>query len=107
MIMYSRLEYDVHHERAHDSATSRGPDDAASLEPPQGAAGGLFSVEDASVRVTFDGSDPSASHGVVFDVGTHFVPLGRGLRFVSTGEGPATVSVLWVRTKLQAAPTSE
>jgi hypothetical protein len=107
MIMYSRLEYDIHHERPHDSATSEGPDDVASLEAPSSSAGGLFSVETNAVRITFDGSDPTGSHGVVFDVGTHFVPLGREFRFVSNGDGPATVSVLWVRTKLQGAPTSE
>ena len=107
IILYGRLEYDIHHERPHDSATSQGPNDVASLQAPGNSAGGLFSVENAAVRITFDGTDPSASHGVVFDVGTHFVPIGRELRFVSTVEGPATVSVLWVKVKLGAAPTSE
>lgn len=107
MIMYGRLEYDIHPEVPHDSATSEGPEDVASLEAPSDTAGGMFSVENAAVRISFDGQDPSASHGVVFDVGTHFVPLGRDLRFVSVGSGPATVSVLWVRTKLQGAPHSE
>jgi hypothetical protein len=106
MIMYGRLEYDIHSERPHDSATSEGPDDVASLEAPPESAGCLFSVENNAVRITFDGQDPSASRGVVFDVGTHFMPLGRELRFVSTG-GSATVSALWVRTKLQGAPSTE
>ena len=107
IILYARLEYDIHHDRPHDSATSEGPDDVASLQPPDESAGCLFSVENAAVRVTFDGEDPSASRGIVFDVGTHFLPIGRELRFVSNGQGPATVSVLWVRVKLGAAPTSE
>jgi hypothetical protein len=107
MIMYGRLEYDIHHERPHDSATSEGPDDVASLAPPSDSAGGLFSVEGAAVRITWDGTDPSAPHGIVFDVGTHFVPIGREMRFVSVGPGAATVSVLWVRTKLQGQPSTE
>ena len=107
MIMYGRLEYDIHPEVPHDSATSQGPADVASLEAPPDSAGGLFSVENAAVRITFDGTDPSASHGVLFSEGTHFVPLGRELRFASNGPGAATVSVLWVRTKLQGAPSSE
>ena len=76
MIMYGRLEYDIHHERPHDAATSDGPDDVASLDPPTDSAGGMFSVENAAVRITFDGSDPSAKHGVLFSEGTHFVPIG-------------------------------
>jgi hypothetical protein len=107
MILYGRLEYDVHPEQPHDSATSEGPTDVATLEPPADPAGCMFSVENAAVRITFDGQDPSPSRGVVFDVGTHFVPLGRELRFVSNSEGSATVSVLWVRTKLAGAPSSE
>jgi hypothetical protein len=107
MIMYGRLEYDIHHEQPHDSATSEGPDDVASLDAPTDTAGGMFSVENAAVRITFDGSDPSATHGVLFSEGTHFVPIGRELRFVSNGPGAATVSVAWVRTKLAGAPTSE
>jgi hypothetical protein len=107
VIMYGRLEYDIHHERAHDSATSEGPNNVASLQAPSDSAGGLFSVESNAVRMTFDGQDPSASRGVVFDVGTHFVPIGREFRFVSTGDGPATVSILWVRIKLGGAPSTE
>jgi hypothetical protein len=107
VIMYGRLEYDVHHERGHDVATSSGPDDVQTLEAPQDAAGCFVSAENMAVRVSFDREDPSASHGLLIAQGTHFLPLGRDLRFISAGEGSATVSVLWVRTKLASAPSTE
>ena len=107
VIMYGRLEYDVHQERPHDIATSQGPDDVAMLEAPEDAAGCFVSPENQAVRVSLDGQDPSPSHGLLVAQGTHFLPLGRDLRFVSGGEGPATVSVLWVRTKLAGAPSTE
>ena len=107
VIMYGRLEYDIHHEQPHDVATSQGPDDIATLAAPEDAAGSFLSPENQAVRVSFDGADPSPSHGLLIQPGTHFLPLGRDLRFVSGGEGPATVSVLWVRTKLAGAPSSD
>jgi hypothetical protein len=107
VIMYGRLEYDIHREQPHDSATSQGPDDVATLEAPQDAAGCYLSPENQAVRASFDGKDPSSSHGLLLPQGTHFLPLGRDVRFVSGGEGPATVSALWVRTKLAGAPTTE
>ena len=107
VIMYGRLEYDIHQDRPHDIATSQGPDDVAMLEAPQDAAGCFFSPEDQAVRMSFDGQDPSSTHGLLVQPGTHFFPLGRDIRFVSAGEGPATVSALWVRTKLAGAPSTE
>ena len=106
VIMYGRLEYDIHNEQPHDVATSQGPDDMAMLEAPQDAAGCFLSPENQAVRVSLDGEDPSPSHGLLIPQGTHFLPLGRDVRFVSGGQGPATVSVLWVRTKLAGAPSS-
>jgi hypothetical protein len=106
VIMYGRLEYDIHQDQPHDVATSQGPEDVAMLEAPQDAAGCFVSPENQAVRVSLDGQDPSATHGLLLQPGTHFLPLGRDLRFASGGEGPATVSVLWVRTKLAGAPSS-
>lgn len=107
VIMYGRLEYDIHQDRPHDVVTSKGPEDVAVLEAPEDAAGCFVSPEEQAVRVSFDGQDPSSSHGLLVAQGTHFLPLGRDLRFVSGGEGPATVSVLWVRTKLSGAPSAD
>lgn len=107
VIMYGRLEYDIHHEQPHDVATSTGPNDVASLEAPEDAAGCYVSVENAAVRVSFNGDDPSPSHGILLQPGTHFFPLGRELRFVPNGAGPATVSVLWIRTKLAGQPSTD
>jgi hypothetical protein len=107
VIMYGRLEYDIHQEHPHDVATSAGADDVASLEAPPDSAGCFISVENVAVRVSFDGEDPSPSHGILLEPGTHFVPLGRELRFVPNGAGPATVSVLWVRVKLSGQPSTE
>lgn len=106
VIMYGRLEYDIHQDQPHDVATSNGPEDVSMLEAPQDAAGCFVSPENQAVRVSLDGQDPSPSHGLLLQPGTHFLPLGRDLRFVSSGEGQATVSVLWVRTKLAGAPSS-
>jgi hypothetical protein len=107
VIMYGRLEYDIHHEQPHDVATSQGPEDVAVLEAPEDAAGCFLTPEDQAVRVSLDGEDPSPSHGLLVVHGTHFFPLSRDLRFVSAGQGPATVSVLWVRTKLAGAPSTD
>src|SRR5262245_14535477 len=106
VIMYGRLEYDIHHEQPHDVATSQGPEDAAMLKGPEDAAGCFRSPESQAVRASFDGGDPSPSHGLLIHPGTHFLPLGRDIRFASAGDGPATVSALWVRTKLAGAPSS-
>jgi hypothetical protein len=57
--------------------------------------------------VSLDGQDPAPSHGLLVVQGTHFLPLSRDIRFVSAGDGPATVSVMWVRTKLAGAPSTE
>jgi hypothetical protein len=107
MIMYQRLEYDIHDELPHDVATSQGPEDVAMLEAPPNAAGCYLSPENQAVRVSLDGQDPSPSHGLLVVQGTHFLPLSRDIRFVSAGDGPATVSVMWVRTKLAGAPSTE
>jgi hypothetical protein len=107
VILYGRLEYDIHSEQPHDVATSNGPDDVALLEAPDDASGCHVSVETVAVRLTFDGEDPSPTHGIAVPPGMHFFPLGRDLRFIPNDGGPATVSVLWVRVKLSGAPSTE
>lgn len=108
VILYGRLEYDIHLERAHDVASSQGADDVGVLTPPEDASGCLVSVESPPVRMTFDGENPTPSHGILLRPGEHFLPLAREIRFVSMHEERrATVSVLWVRVKLAGAPTAE
>jgi hypothetical protein len=106
VIMYGRLEYDIHHEQPHDVATSEGPGDVAALAAPDDAAGCAISVETQPVRVSFDGQDPSPSHGLLLQPGPHFLPIGRDLKFVSEQEESATVSVLWLRVKLSGQPST-
>ena len=107
VIMYGRLEYDVHHERAHDVAVSSGSGDVGVLTPPEETAGCVISIENAPVRITFDGERPTESYGILMRPGEHFLPLGREMRFVSTQEHEsATVSVLWVRVKLSGQPST-
>ena len=107
VIMYGRLEYDIHQEQPHDIATSQGPEDVAMLEAPPDSAGCFLSPENQAVRVSLDGQDPSSSHGLLVVPGTHFLPLGRDVRFVSGGEGPGDRERPWVRTKLAGQPASD
>jgi hypothetical protein len=106
VIMYRGLEYDVHRERAHDAAVSSGPGDVGVLTPPEDTAGCVISVESAPVRITFDGERPTASYGIFMRPGEHALPLGREIRFISTEEQSATVSVLWLRVKLSGEPSA-
>jgi hypothetical protein len=106
VIMYRGLEYDVHRERAHDVAVSSGPGDVGVLTPPEDTAGCVISVESAPVRITFDGERPTASYGILMRPGEHALPLGREIRFISTEEQSATVSVLWLRVKLSGEPSA-
>jgi hypothetical protein len=100
VIMYGRLEYDIHRERAHDSANSTAADDVGVLTPPEDASGCLLSVEGVPVRLTFDGENPTPSYGILLRPGEHFLPFAREIRFVSAHEQrQATVSLLWVRVK--------
>jgi hypothetical protein len=106
VIMYRGLEYDVHRERAHDAAVSSGPGDVGVLTPPEDTAGCVISVESAPVRITFDGERPTESYGLLMRPGEHALPLGREIRFISTEEQSATVSVLWLRVKLSGEPSA-
>ena len=82
----------------HDWAVSEGPDDPRTISPPADATGVLLSVESASVRVTFDGTHPTASYGILLPVGAHAFPLKEEITFVSAEEGPAAVSVAWLKS---------
>jgi hypothetical protein len=106
VIMYGRLEYDTHHERAHDAAVSSGPGDVGVLTPPEDTAACVISVENVPVRITFDAQRPTPSYGLLMQPGEHALPLGREIRFVSTQDESATVSVLWLRVKLSGQPST-
>jgi hypothetical protein len=108
VIMYGRREYDIHQERAHDAANSTAADDVGVLTPPEDASGCLLSVESIPVRVTFDGENPTPSYGILIGPGQHFLAFAREIRFVSVHEQrQATVSVVWVRTKLAGHAPAE
>ncbi len=91
----------------HDWHTSEGPDDPQTVSPPPDATGVLFSVEDASVRVTFDGSLPTRGNGLLLAEGVHALPLREDITFVAAGDGPASVSFVWLKSTVSTRQMSE
>ena len=91
----------------HDWHTSEGPDDPQTVSPPPDATGVLFSVEDASVRVTFDGSLPTRGNGLL--------PRGRRARASAQGghhlrrrrRYAASVSFVWLKSTVSTRQMSE
>jgi hypothetical protein len=65
-------------------------------EAPPDTVAVLITVE-SRVRVTVDGSDPA--RGLLLRQGEHVLPIagGRMLRVVNADDGPAMVSILWLR----------
>jgi hypothetical protein len=90
---------------SHDSTTSEGPDDPRTISPPPDATGVLLTVESVPVRVTFDGTHPTASYGLLLPVGAHAFPLKEEITFVSAEEGPAAVSVVWLKSTVSTRQT--
>jgi hypothetical protein len=91
----------------HDWHTSEGPDDPQTVSPPPDATGVLLSVEDASVRVTFDGSQPTRSNGLLLTEGAHALPLREEITFAAAGDGPASVSFVWLKSTVSTRPQQQ
>ena len=81
----------------HDSATSSGEGDEQQLIAPTDRYGTIVSVESAPVRVTFDGERATPEHGILLPPGVHFLPFARDIRFASTSEESAAVSIVWLK----------
>lgn len=69
----------------------------AGFTVPDFARSAFCTVTTAAIRVTFDGTVPSAAVGHHFDVGEHFTVTGRnsllGARFIREGAASAALDV--------------
>ncbi|HXZ56238.1 MAG TPA: hypothetical protein VEG40_01485 [Gaiellaceae bacterium] len=88
--------------------TSNGPNDVKSLTAPKGTDAMALSVESPAIRVTFDGKNPSAKHGLRLVGADHFFAIGKSFKFASAEQGhSATINVVWLRARLLPhAPSS-
>lgn len=68
---------------------------ATALTVPSGAGRALIKPESFPVRWRDDGVNPTATDGMLIDVGDEFWYTGqiRALRFIDTGAGAATLHV--------------
>ncbi len=82
-------------------ATSTGTADIKTITLPVGTSAILISVETTNARVTFDGTNPSASNGQVFPFGQMpaYLPIGGGVvvKFASTAAANSTVNISALR----------
>ena len=86
---------------AHPAAvTSTGTANVQSIPVPKGANAMFICAETTGARVTFDGTTPDATHGIVIIAGAQplFVPIGaaQSIQFVSAAAGNSIVSVLFL-----------
>jgi hypothetical protein len=83
------------------SATSTGPNNVKSVRAPAGTDAMALSVESPAIRVTFDGKNPSPTHGLRLVGPDHFFAIGKSFKFASAEAGKrATVNVIWLRARL-------
>jgi hypothetical protein len=79
-------------------ATSTGTADVKTVTLPKNAGSCLITVETTDARVTFDGTAPDSSHGIVFKIAQSpvYLPLGEGtaIKFVATSAASSVVSVI-------------
>lgn len=85
---------------AHARDSSSGTADVKTLTPPAGATACVLCVETTSARVTFDGSTPSATNGLVVPSGANPLVLdvrpGAGIKWASTAAAASILNVLWL-----------
>jgi hypothetical protein len=98
MIISGRAAYEF---ADHDSANSTGTHDDKSLMAPDATHGTIISVESAPVRVTFDNQAPAEDYGILLPPGVHFLPFAKDIRFASTSDQPAAVSVVWLKGSIR------
>lgn len=66
---------------------------------PDGCSAVMISVEAVDARITFDGTAPASTNGLVFpkDVAPVLVPVGTGqIKAVSTSSSTSTVDLLFL-----------
>jgi hypothetical protein len=82
------------------TATSSGPSDVQTVNPPRGADAVAFTLESPPIRITFDGKRPTPNHGLKLSAPEHFFPFARQMKFASVEQGrEAIVSFLWLKLK--------
>jgi hypothetical protein len=80
------------------TATSSGPSDVQTVNPPRGADAVAFTLESPPIRVTFDGKKPTPRHGLKLSAPEHFFPFAQQMKFASVEQGrEAIVNFLWLR----------
>lgn len=87
-------------ESVHESATSTGTADKKTITKPPNANGMMLSAKTTSVRVTFDGTDPSVASaiGLLIVAGGQpvFFPFATDIEFVSEAAASGELNVLWL-----------
>lgn len=92
------MAYDITRSSPHAQATSTGTGDPKTLTAPDNATGVFMTVLTTDARVTFDGTTPTSSNGLIVPDGglPTFFPLGRDIIFTSTAGANSVVDVLWI-----------
>ncbi len=84
---------------AHAQGTSPDTTTVIVIAPPnKGVHGCFITVDTTDARVTFDGSTPTGSNGLLIkkDLAPIFIPIARRIQFVSSAVANSIVNVLWV-----------
>lgn len=95
---HSALVYAATTSSPHAQQTPSSTSDTKTFTPPALAKACMICVETNGARLTFDGTAPSSSNGLVFPAGVApiFVPMASTIKAVSTVAGNAVVNVLWI-----------
>ncbi len=91
--------YDVPASAGFEQITSTGTSNSQTSTPPAGARACLLQVGTTSGYVTFDGTTPSSTNGllIVKDQLPMFVPLGRLITLRSSAGANSVLSIQWLR----------
>jgi len=83
----------------HVQATSAGTADIKTIAAPKDAVACLIDVATTDARVTFDGSAPSATNGLIVKAGQQpiYVGVGKAVMFASTAAAASIVDLLWLK----------
>lgn len=97
MQIYARADYEP---TKQTSSSSNGPTNVKTVSPPSGSDAVAFTIESPPVRMTFDGKNPSPTHGLLLREGEHFFPFVARIKFASAQPGKqAVLNFLWLRLR--------
>jgi hypothetical protein len=104
MHIAGRAAYDF---GSQSSESSGGPRDVQTVDPPAGAEAVALTIESPPIRITFDGKNPSPTHGLLLKAGDHFFPFARQMKFASAEQGRQTVvNFLWLNMRPEPRGTT-